>query len=209
LLPSDDAEAYEQHCANFRARFEPIGEAETNIVQALADTEWRLNRIPSLEAGIYAVGRIECADLFSDIEPAERKLLIEAKITILYRRDFTNLRIQENRLRSQREKDTLALRELQASRSEQHNYHEKIRNQKLDAIAWAYGAFYVREREYEFDPSEFGSEFSTETIAARFFKIGKNTVEQRQVRQVQAILRRKEQLRRDREANSKTEEIAA
>ncbi|HEX4749315.1 MAG TPA: hypothetical protein VH302_07200 [Bryobacteraceae bacterium] len=210
LLPSDDADAYANHCANFRVRFEPVGDAETNLVQALADTEWRLNRIPSLEAGIYALGRIECAELFSDIpDAAERKLLIEAKITILYRRDLTNLRIQENRLRCHREKDTAALKELQSHRSEQMNYHEKVRNKKLDALAWHYAEFYAKEREGEFDASEFGSEFSTETIAARFFKIGKYTIDQRKDPKVLDHLRQEERLRREREKGSSAEVIAA
>ena len=70
----------------------PVNDAELTLVQALADTEWRLARIPALEAGIYAVARVECADLFPDVEnPAERQLMIESKILMLYRRDLSNL----------------------------------------------------------------------------------------------------------------------
>src|ERR1700761_9360167 len=61
LLPGDDAALYESHVAGFFARYEPAGDEERNLVQSLADTEWRLLRIPSLEMGIYAVGRIEFA----------------------------------------------------------------------------------------------------------------------------------------------------
>jgi pullulanase/glycogen debranching enzyme len=59
LLPTDDAAVYEAHVAEFTTRLAPVGEDEQNLAQALAETEWRLQRIPALEMGIYALGRIE------------------------------------------------------------------------------------------------------------------------------------------------------
>ncbi|MBV9266892.1 MAG: hypothetical protein JO061_12055, partial [Acidobacteriaceae bacterium] len=41
LLPGDDAALYESHVAQFVKHFEPTGEQEQNLVQSLADTEWR------------------------------------------------------------------------------------------------------------------------------------------------------------------------
>ncbi|HZQ50808.1 MAG TPA: hypothetical protein VFB14_08810, partial [Bryobacteraceae bacterium] len=64
--------------------------------------EWRLQRIPSLEAGIYALGRLELANLFPDEEESVRKQLIEAKIFLTYQRQLNNLSVQENRLRRQK-----------------------------------------------------------------------------------------------------------
>jgi hypothetical protein len=54
LLPGDDAAAYEAHVTSFFSRHQPVGDEEHNLVQSLADTEWRLLRIPALEFGIYA-----------------------------------------------------------------------------------------------------------------------------------------------------------
>ncbi|MBV9264604.1 MAG: hypothetical protein JO061_00400, partial [Acidobacteriaceae bacterium] len=68
LLPSDDAAAYQAHVDGFFARLQPGSDEERTLVQSLADTEWRLLRIPALEAGIYAVGRLECAELFPNEE---------------------------------------------------------------------------------------------------------------------------------------------
>ncbi len=116
LLPSDDAAAYEAHVSGFFARYQPASDEERNLVQSLADTDWRLNRIPSLEMGIFAVGRLEFADLFPQEDPDVRKHLIEAKIFIAYQRQLNNLSIQENRLRRHREKDTARLREIQEMR---------------------------------------------------------------------------------------------
>jgi hypothetical protein len=65
LLPSEDAALYQQHVARFVQQYEPVGDEEQTLVQSLADTQWRLLRIPSLEAGIYALGRLEFAELFA------------------------------------------------------------------------------------------------------------------------------------------------
>jgi hypothetical protein len=116
LLPDDDAAAYEKHVASCFSHWKPVGEDETHLVQSLADTEWRLLRIPSLEMGIYAVGRLELAGLFPEEDPLVRKALIETKVFMTYQRQLNNLSIQEGRLRRQREKDTAALRELQEKR---------------------------------------------------------------------------------------------
>jgi hypothetical protein len=47
LLPSEDAEAYAAHLARYQEEFQPVGVRETQLVQNLADTQWRLDRIPT------------------------------------------------------------------------------------------------------------------------------------------------------------------
>ena len=49
LLATEDAEAYESHLEQFRREFQPVGDRETRLVQSLADTQWRLDRLPNLE----------------------------------------------------------------------------------------------------------------------------------------------------------------
>jgi hypothetical protein len=55
-LPSEDQAAYEQHCRQFQDEHQPATPTETQLVQQLADTSWRLNRIPLLEADLFAQG---------------------------------------------------------------------------------------------------------------------------------------------------------
>jgi len=118
VLPaSDDAAVYEAHVSEVTARYAPSTEEERALVQSIADAEWRLMRIPTLEMGIYAVGRLEFAQLFSNEQDAVRNQLIEAKIFLTYQRQLNNLSIQESRLRRQREKDLAALRRLQEERT--------------------------------------------------------------------------------------------
>ena len=160
LLPTEDAALYETHVSQFMKSHAPSGDDERNLVQSLADTEWRLLRIPALEMGVYAVGRLEFAELFANEDLAVRKHLIEAKVFIAYQRQLNNLSIQESRLRRQRDKDTAALRELQQERQRQASI-------RLDEIARQYVLAVDEQRHEEFDPTEFGFEFSLEEIEVR------------------------------------------
>ena len=149
LLPGDDAALYEAHVSNFMQRHQPANGEEHNLVQSLADTEWRLLRIPSLEMGIYAIGRLEFANLFDDQDAGLRPALIEAHIYLAYHRQLNNLSIQESRLRRQREKDTAAIKQLQSERQSRETA-------KPPAVALPAAA----------EPHHFGFEFSTDQIGA-------------------------------------------
>jgi len=160
LLPSEDAALYQAHVSEFIKHYAPVGDEECNFVQSLADTEWRLLRIPALEMGIYAIGRLEFAGLFPDEDEAVRKHLIEAQVFLAYQRQLNNLSIQENRLRRQREKDTAALRELQEKRQQQTEA-------RLDAAVRQYIRFTKENPQTEFDPAQFGFDFSIAEIQRR------------------------------------------
>jgi len=54
VLPSEDPAAYEIHLSQFRAEYQPATPTETQLVRELADTAWRLNRIPLLEARLLS-----------------------------------------------------------------------------------------------------------------------------------------------------------
>ena len=155
---------YEAHVAEFMKRLAPVGEDEQNLAQSLADTEWRLFRILALELGIYAVGRIEFAELFANEDEAVRKHLIEAKVFLAYQRQLNNLSIQEGRLRRQREKDTAALRQLQENRKRQTQA-------QLDKAARQYILAVHEGRHEEFEPAELGFDFSLGQIELRAMDI--------------------------------------
>jgi hypothetical protein len=160
LLPSEDAALYEAHLAQFRERYQPVGGQELALVQSLADTEWRLARIPSLEMAIFAVGQLEFADLFPGEEEDVRKRLIEAKTFLAYQRQLVNLGVQEGRLRRQAEKDRTALEALQQPRL------LRARSDLNDA-AQAYIAAVRGNQNEHFDPAALGFEFTLEQIELR------------------------------------------
>src|SRR6266481_348603 len=59
VLPADDLAAYERHVQSFVAEYQPKGATENFLVQDLADTTWRLNRIPALETNLLTLGITE------------------------------------------------------------------------------------------------------------------------------------------------------
>ncbi len=169
LLPSEDLAAYQAHIERTFQLHAPESDEEKRLTQSLADTLWRLERIPSLEAGIYAIGRRELAAQFAEEEDeAVRKAMIEAQIFLSYRRDLNNLSIQEARLRRLYEKDEAELKRLIAERQKA----EKDRQEREDRRWQIAINNYKMAKNYElpFDPAEIGFEFSAEQIAARYEK---------------------------------------
>src|SRR3954470_7871381 len=163
LLPTDDVAAYQAQVERIFQQFSPEDDEEKRLTQSLADTLWRLDRIPSLEAGIYAIGRRELAAQFADEEDeAVRKAMIEAQIFFSYRRDLNNLSVQEARLGRQYEKGEAELQRRIAEGAKTANDRQAAENGP-----WHDAIMHYREaRKYglPFGPAEIGFEFSTEEI---------------------------------------------
>jgi hypothetical protein len=104
LLPGDDAKAYSDHMANYFVRFDPQTPEEEELVQDLAETKWRLGRVPQLEEDIYALGAVTFANLFEDQPEEVQPGLIRAHTFITYGKRFDNLYLQESRLTRRYEK---------------------------------------------------------------------------------------------------------
>ncbi len=158
VLPSDDLALYQAHIERFQKKFDPTTDEEQTLVQSLADTEWRLARIPSLETGIYAPGRLEFAGLFEELSEDVRKSLIEAKILVAYQRQLSNLGTQEKRLRRQRDEDTAVLKELQRER-------KNVPHKQLNMAA--HELINCMNQKIKFDPAAFGFAFSIDQIERR------------------------------------------
>ncbi len=54
LLPTEDPEAYQRHIQQFLDEYAPANATETQLVHEIANTAWRLNRIPFLEADLLS-----------------------------------------------------------------------------------------------------------------------------------------------------------
>jgi hypothetical protein len=164
LLPSDDVAAYQAHMERIFKQWAPEIDEENRLTQSLADTLWRLERIPMLEAGIYAIGRRELATQFADEEDETvRKAMIEAQVFLCFRRDLNNLSIQEARLRRLYEKDEAEIRRLIAQRKQAEKDRQESEKRRRDIAIANYKA--AKECQVPFDPAEIGFEFSTEEIA--------------------------------------------
>ena len=54
VLPTEDPDAYQRHVQQFLDEYAPATPTETQLVHEIADTAWRLNRIPLLEAELFS-----------------------------------------------------------------------------------------------------------------------------------------------------------
>jgi hypothetical protein len=54
VLPTEDPDAYQLHIQQFLDEYKPANSTETQLVHEIANTAWRLNRIPLLEAELLS-----------------------------------------------------------------------------------------------------------------------------------------------------------
>jgi hypothetical protein len=54
VLPTEDPDAYQRHIQQFLDEYAPATPTETQLVHEIANTAWRLNRIPLLEAELFS-----------------------------------------------------------------------------------------------------------------------------------------------------------
>ena len=158
LLPTDDVASYEALLTRIQARYEPATEEEQLHAQTIANIEWRLLRIPTLETGILALGRKRFAETHPDESPANRAVLLEAEVHLAYQKPLANLALQENRLNRQHERETAKLEKLQSARREKEAL-------LLEEAARLY--ILSEEKEIPFpisDLQQFGFEFSFEQV---------------------------------------------
>ena len=144
VLPSEDPAAYEAHRRGFFDEYKPATPTESQLVQELVDTSWRLNRIPALEAGALA----HAIDLPPDINldaTGELDILGDAH------RALAILGLHSGRLSRQFQKALAQLREIQKDRA------ERERRELADAAALLE---LHKHKRIPWQPSDYGFVFS-------------------------------------------------
>ncbi len=107
VLPSEDPAAYQSHRRQFFAEYQPATPTETQLVQELIDTSWRLNRIPLLEADLLARAA----------NPPDEQARIDFDIVDAHRL-IAGINVQGTRLSRQFQKALDKLRQIQAERQD-------------------------------------------------------------------------------------------
>jgi hypothetical protein len=112
VLATEDPAAYDAQCRGFFAEYQPATPTETQLVQELADTAWRLNRIPALEAALFdraANPPSEQARIDFDIVDAHRALatlgLHYARLSRQFQKVVDHLREIQAERRLEQERD--------------------------------------------------------------------------------------------------------
>ncbi len=119
LLTPEDAPIYQTHMDRYYAKYAPANPDEHDLVQIIADTEWRLAHIAPLERGLYVTGRDKCAHLVEHIQdPNQRAAALHTEIYLFFQKQLLNLSLQETRLTRKLEKALLKLETLQKQRKE-------------------------------------------------------------------------------------------
>ena len=107
VMPGEDLAAYQQHVKSFTDDLHPVGAIETNLVQALADASWRLNRVAVLETNLLSLAAI--GDPLVDALATAASLESQSKA-------LANLSMHSQRLSRQFERTVTQLRDLQKIR---------------------------------------------------------------------------------------------
>jgi hypothetical protein len=144
VTPSEDPAAYQQHCRQFMDEYQPATPTETQLVQQLADTSWRINRIPLLEADVLARAQSPAPSPEPptfDIVDAHRLL--------------ANLTLNSTRLARQFQKTLDQLRNIQLERLERQHCELKdaaaiLELNKYEGVPW--------------EPSDHGFVFSKDQV---------------------------------------------
>jgi hypothetical protein len=137
LLPHEDAAQYRNQLEIYADLHAPATEEELRLVQSLVDSNWRLNRVHRVEAGIQLKGQLEFAAKYADRPPIEREHLIEAEAYLKYEKSLRNLQIQETRLRRTIDKDKAELQRLQTLRKREERLVAEANAQAAAAAAKA------------------------------------------------------------------------
>ena len=161
ILPADDAVKYAAHIRAYEQEFQPVGPEECALVQSIADTRWRLNRIPALEQSLVLLCQQD--ECLKNDEPftlaPEQALLFEMAVRRLNAKEFRNLALQEARLCRRREKEMAELRQIQQER----------KAREAAALEEAAKTFLLARQRNQSVPSHStvnGFEFSKERIAS-------------------------------------------
>src|SRR5271163_651884 len=118
VLPSEDHAAYDTHNRRFFDDLQPKGALEQQLVQSLADTSWRLNRVAALETNLLTLGMTEHSAAINTSEPEVHAALATAASLREQTRALSNLSTHEHRLSRQFERTLNQLREIQSERRE-------------------------------------------------------------------------------------------
>jgi hypothetical protein len=156
VMPSEDLEAYRRHIASFKGDLQPKGSIEAHLVQSLADTAWRLNRVAALETNLLTLGVAHASDPFAAPQQIQEALSIAAALES-QAKALSNLSMHSQRLSRQFERTVNQLREIQKQRREQET---QAMNQALDLLEAA------QNKGESYDPATDGFVFSKPEITA-------------------------------------------
>ncbi len=155
VMPTEDLEAYKLHVEAYTEEYDPQGATEDDLVQSLADTAWRLNRVAALETNLLSLGIASDLSPVTNAPPQVRDAFAIVAALESQSKALSNLSMHSQRLSRQFERTVTQLRDLQATRQAK----EKQELDNLLNIMEMYESMAVT-----YDPSDDGFAFSQDQI---------------------------------------------
>ena len=121
VMPTEDLQAYQSHLKSFTDEYHPHGATEANLVQALADTSWRLNRVAALEANLLTLAAARQPNPLADAPDQIQDAFAIVAALESQSKALSNLSMHSQRLSREFERTVALLRNLQKTRRAQEN----------------------------------------------------------------------------------------
>jgi hypothetical protein len=118
VLPTEDMAAYKAFSTEIADSLDAQTPVERQFAQTIADNQWRINRIRSIEDGMLAQGHFEAAGNFDAANPEIHAAMTAARAFRDHSQAFVNLSIYEQRLHRTIKEAFRQLKELQTERRE-------------------------------------------------------------------------------------------
>ena len=137
VLPSEDLAAYKKFSDEYLASLAPETFPERQCAQTIVDTQWRLNRVRTLEEGMLALGHFGKESQIDPGHPEIHAALTAASVFREHSQAFVNLSMHEQRLYRMLKDASKSLEDLKAKRiaarqadldaaREQHNLNKML-----------------------------------------------------------------------------------
>jgi hypothetical protein len=116
VMPHEDLEAYQRHLKLYKDEYNPEGVTEADLVQALADTAWRLNRVAALETNLLTLGIANQVSPITDAPSEVQDAMAIVAALESQSKALSTLSMHSQRLSRQFERTVAQLRDLQKTR---------------------------------------------------------------------------------------------
>ena len=116
VLPEEDLAAYQAFSKELFDSLAPETPVERQYAQTFVDTQWRLNRVRSIEDGMFGLGHFEGTANVPGDHPEILSALTASNVFRQHSQAFVNLGLYEQRLQRQLKESLRQLQEIQAKR---------------------------------------------------------------------------------------------
>src|ERR1022692_5290559 len=118
VLPTEDMDAYQAFSKEIVDSLDPQTPVERQFAQTVADNQWRINRIRSIEDGMLGMGHFQAAGNFDCPSSEIHAAMTAARAFRDGSKSFVNLSIYEQRMHRSMKEALRQLKELQTERRE-------------------------------------------------------------------------------------------